>query len=240
VNIFINYITNPKIHITNIIGTDVQFKYFVLHHDDYFYDLHFLDLKSFLAEGNLDKYTSKFAIKSDSEPPKQKGIFPYEFLNDENYFEELSKFDLFKFEDFNFTLKDSNISVDKTRLEYLEWYNTQDVIIMCPIIDFLMNKFEENNIDMLRNISLSSCADQVKFAMAYKNFNFKEDYSKQIKTTFELTKDYFQRKISDYDEQDKKAKRKITKNITMNDYEYFKELFKNSKCYLCNEGFTKK
>jgi hypothetical protein len=167
VNIFINYITNPKIHIPNIISIDVQFKSFVLHHDDYPYDLHFLDLKSFLAEGNLDKYASKFAVKSDSEPPKQKGVFPYEFLNDENYFEELSKPDLFKFEDFNSSLKDSNISVDeyysylklakhfKTRLEYLEWYNTQDVIIMCPIIDFLINKFEENNIDMLRNISLS-------------------------------------------------------------------------------------
>jgi hypothetical protein len=37
VNIFINYITNSKIHIANIIGTDVQFKSFVLHHDDYPY-----------------------------------------------------------------------------------------------------------------------------------------------------------------------------------------------------------
>jgi hypothetical protein len=41
VNIFINYITNPKIHIANIISTDFQFKYSVLHHDDYPYDLHF-------------------------------------------------------------------------------------------------------------------------------------------------------------------------------------------------------
>jgi hypothetical protein len=111
---------------------------------------------------------------------------------------------------------------------------------MCPIIDFLINRFEENNIGMLRNISLSSCADQVKFVMVYKNFNIKEDYFKQIKMTFKLTKDYFQRKISNYNEKDKKAKRKITENITIDDYEYFKELFKNSKCYLCNEGFTKK
>jgi hypothetical protein len=68
--------------------------------------------------------------------------------------------------------------------------------------------------------------------MAYKNFDIKEDYSKQVKTTFELTKDYFQRKIPDYNEQDKKAKRKITENVTIDDYEYFKELFRNSKCYL--------
>jgi hypothetical protein len=91
-------------------------------------------LKYFLTEGNLDKYASKFTVKSDSklEAIKQKGVFPYEFLNNENYFEELSKPDLFKFEDFNSSLKDSNISVDeyysylklfkqfKTRLEYLE------------------------------------------------------------------------------------------------------------------------
>jgi hypothetical protein len=57
------------------------------------------------------------------------------------------------------------------RLEYLEWYNTQDVIIMCPIIDFLIHKFQEFDVDMLRNISLSSCTDQVKFALAYKDFN---------------------------------------------------------------------
>jgi hypothetical protein len=120
---------------------------------------------------------------------------------------DLCKHDLFKFEDFNSSLKDSNISVDeyysylklakqfKTKLKYLKWYNTQDVIIMCPIIDFIINKFEENNIDMLRNISLSSCAEQVKFAMGHKSFNIKEDYSKQVKTTFKLTKDYFQRKF---------------------------------------------
>jgi hypothetical protein len=47
--------------------------------------------------------------------------------------------------------------------------------------------------------------------MAYKNFEIKDDYSKQVKTTFELTKDYFQRKISDYDEQDKKQNVKLQK-----------------------------
>jgi hypothetical protein len=35
---------------------------------------------------------------------------------------------------------------------------------------------------MLRNISLSSCADQVKFAMAYKDFNINSDYLEQMET----------------------------------------------------------
>jgi hypothetical protein len=34
-------------------------------------------------------------------------------LNDENYFEELKKSDLFKYEDFNSSLKQTNISVDE-------------------------------------------------------------------------------------------------------------------------------
>jgi hypothetical protein len=66
------------------------------------------------------------------------------------------------------------------RSEYLEWYNTQDVIIMYAIIDFLIHKFKEFDVNMLRNISLSSCVDQVKFALAHKDFNINSDYSDNL------------------------------------------------------------
>jgi hypothetical protein len=46
-----------------------------------------LDLKSFLAEDDLDKYATKFA----KIPEKQKGVFPYELLSTENYVSELNK-----------------------------------------------------------------------------------------------------------------------------------------------------
>jgi hypothetical protein len=82
-----------------------------------------------------------------------------------------------------------------SRLDYLEWYNTQDVLIMCPIIDFLIHQFQKYEVDMLRNISLSSCADQVKFAIAYKDFDINKNYSVYQKTTFELTEEYFKKKI---------------------------------------------
>jgi hypothetical protein len=59
---------------------------------------------------------------------------------------------------------------------------------MCPIIDFLIREFEKFNIDMLKNISLSSCANQVKFAMVYNDFNINYDYSQQNETNFKLTK----------------------------------------------------
>jgi hypothetical protein len=77
INIFINYITNEKIHIQSIVGTESQYKTLTLEHDDFPFKLQFLDLKSFLAEGNLDKYSLKFADKLDlySELKKQKGFF---------------------------------------------------------------------------------------------------------------------------------------------------------------------
>jgi hypothetical protein len=108
------------------------------------------------------------------------------------------------------------------RLEYFEWYNTQDVIIMYPIVDFLIHKFQDFDVDMLRNISLSSCDDQMKFALAYKDFNINFDYSQQTKTTFKITEEYFKKKIEGYNNQDTNADRNIKENITMKDYEYFK------------------
>jgi hypothetical protein len=225
VNIFLNYISNPKIHIRTIIGTETQYKSLVLKHDDFPFKLQFLDLKSFLAEGDLDKYAIKFLKIQE----KQK--------------------DLFQYEDFNSFLKKKNISEEEyntykelsknmNRLEYLEWYNTRDVIIMCPIIDFLIHKFQEYDIDMLRNISLNCCTNQVKFAMAYKEYNINSDYSQQINTTFKISEEYFKKKVLGYNHQDTNAERDTSKNITMKDYEYFKQLLENSKCSICKEVFT--
>jgi hypothetical protein len=68
---------------------------------------------------------------------------------------------------------------------------------MYPTIDFLIHKFDKYNVDMLRNISSSSCADQAKFAMAYKDFNINSDYSEQIETNFKITEEYFKKKWKD-------------------------------------------
>jgi hypothetical protein len=165
VNIFLNYISHPKIHIRTIIGTETQYKSLILEHDDFHFKLQFLDLKSFLAEGDLDKYATKIARIQE----KQKRVFPYELLEENTSVEELNKQKPFEYEDIHSSLKGKNISEEEynyltlnknyNRVEYLQWYNTQDVVIMCPIIDFLIQKFREYDIDMLRNISLSACAD---------------------------------------------------------------------------------
>jgi hypothetical protein len=47
INIFINYITDEKIHIRSIVGTESQYKTLTLEHDNFPFKLQFLDLKSF-------------------------------------------------------------------------------------------------------------------------------------------------------------------------------------------------
>jgi hypothetical protein len=81
INIFVNHITDSFIHIKSVIGTETQYKFFTLRHDKYSFQIQFLELKSFLAEGYLDKYVIKFTRIQK----KQKGLFPYELLNTQNY-----------------------------------------------------------------------------------------------------------------------------------------------------------
>jgi hypothetical protein len=50
-------------------------------HDDFPFKLQFLDLKSFLTEEDLDKCTTKFAQIKE----KQKGVFPYELLEENTF-----------------------------------------------------------------------------------------------------------------------------------------------------------
>jgi hypothetical protein len=231
----VNHITDRSIHIKSVISTETQYKSLILEHNNYPFQIQFLELKSFLAEGDLDKYATKFA----KIPEKQKGVFPCEFLDTQNYVSELNKQELFQHQDFKSSLKQKNISEseyntykrlskNKNRLEYLEWYNTQDVLIMCPIIDFLIHKFEEYDIYMLRNISLSSCTDQVKFAMTYKDFNINSNYSDK----------YFKKKIENYNIQDTCTKRCILRNIIMDNFNYFQDSLFLAKYYICYAGFT--
>jgi hypothetical protein len=71
INIFVNHITDSAIHIKSVIGTETQYKSLTLAHNDYPFLIQFLDLKSFLADGDLDKYATKFA----QIPEKQKKYF---------------------------------------------------------------------------------------------------------------------------------------------------------------------
>jgi hypothetical protein len=125
-----------------------------------------------------------------------------------------------------------------TRKDYLLHYNELDTQIMVPIIDTLIDNFAAYYVDMLKNISLSACSSQVKYAIPYRDFDINADYSLQTKTTFKLSKKYWAYKVKGYNQQDKAAKRGIENNVSEDDYQYFKQLLEHSKCHLCDEGFT--
>jgi hypothetical protein len=247
-NIFISYVSSPKLHFkNNMISSGTQYKSISITHDDYPYELQFLDLLSFLAGGDLDVNAKAFSNYNE----RMKGYFPYELLTTDNYIEELNKTELFEYKDFYSSLRCSNITEKEyemykneavkysSRLDYLLYYNEQDTKIMIPIIDFLIKSFSLDNVDMLRNYSLSSCASQMRYASCYEDFNIDGDYSSTTQTSYILSKEEFKFKIESYNEQDKKAKRSITNNITINDFPHFKTLLESSKCYLCNEGFSR-
>jgi hypothetical protein len=247
VNVFVNYITNPKIKFEDSIGTSTQYKALIISHTDFPFEMQFLDLKSFLGPGDLDKWSRVFGKSED----RVKGFFPYESLNILNFTDELSKSEPFEQKDFYSSLTGKNLSDEDykdylkdakqypTRLTQLLAYNEQDTKIMIPIIDYLIKKFAEDSVDMLRNFSLSSCASQTKYAGAYEDFYIEGDYSETKKSTFVLSKEFWERKVLSYKQQDEKAERYNTKNnVSKEDYEYFEQLFKTSKCYICKEGFT--
>jgi hypothetical protein len=246
VNVFINYITDKRIHIKNVIGTTSQYKLLSMSHDDYPFELHFKDLAGFLAGGELDENAKTFSGVQN----RVKGVFPYEAITTKNYREILSKTEPFDYADFYSSLRGCNISLKeyeeyldvaknfKTRLDYLLYYNVLDTQIMFPIINALVEKFQTLNVDLLRNFSLSACAAEAKYAMAYKDFDINGDYSTTAETTFTLTEEHFKEMILNYIQQDRTAKRTTIDNISIKDFAHIKQLLETSKCYLCNEGFT--
>jgi hypothetical protein len=106
---------------------------------------------------------------------------------------------------------------------------------MIPIINKLIKVFADQKVDMLRNISLSTCASQSKFATLYEEFNIDADYPTEAKTTFKPSEDWFKSKVESYFEQDTKAKRNTSDNISKADWAYFKNKFEREECYICNE-----
>jgi hypothetical protein len=165
-----------------MLGSPTQYKSLILKHEDYPYCLQFLDLKAFLGPGSLDDNAKNYCTNL------QKGVFPYEALTTENYQTELAKKEPFKKEDFNSTLTNTKITDQdyerylkeqegKTRLEYLQYYNELDTQIMLPIIDAHIKLYNEFHVDMLRNLSLSSCSLQVKYALTIKDFDINGDYT---------------------------------------------------------------
>jgi MinD superfamily P-loop ATPase len=74
--------------------------------------------------------------------------------------------------------------------------------------------------------------------MAYKDFDINSNYSVYQETTFELSEEYFKKKIENYNIQDTCAKGCILGNITMDDFNHFRDSLLWVKCHFCHSGFT--
>ncbi|KAA6363845.1 MAG: hypothetical protein EZS28_040628, partial [Streblomastix strix] len=180
-----------------------------------------------------------------------KGRFPYEYINIDNYATELDKSESFPREAFDNKLKNKSISEVKyqeylveaakftTRWDQARSYNIQDTRIMIELIDNLIKMMFKYKIDMLAIFSMSQCANVIKYSSAYDDFTMNGNYNAEdTDKPINITMPYWIAKVESYIEQDQKKNRDSSNNVTIGDYEYFKELFEKQRCYICNCKFT--
>ncbi|KAA6402265.1 MAG: hypothetical protein EZS28_002211 [Streblomastix strix] len=93
---------------------------------------------------------------------------------------------------------------------------------------------------MLSFMSLAANANAIKYAIAYKDFDLNVNYPQtQSKSkSFTLSQSYQNYKVVGYNIQDKQKHRKTNNNVTINDYEYYKDLFDTSNCVICGDKFA--
>ncbi|KAA6359568.1 MAG: hypothetical protein EZS28_044905 [Streblomastix strix] len=220
------------------------------------------------AENLFGPMTLKACVKDYGDKTEHKDVFPYEIINSKNWNEVLMKTDPFEYEDFKSQLKGGySITKDEydqylidfkrftNRLEYLKYYNINDTEIMVKSLMNLIDTFEQFNIDVLHYISIASCAYATKHYSTYfpskfilesdkqtyySDIDIKADYSNPNPNAkpFVLTAGYWKNKCYHYKQQDYKAGRETEKNVTADDYDYYKRLFETSVCSICKAKFT--
>ncbi|KAA6391373.1 MAG: hypothetical protein EZS28_013102 [Streblomastix strix] len=220
------------------------------------------------AENLFGPMTLKACVKDYGDKSEHKDVFPYELINSKNWNEVLMKTEPFEYEDFKSQLKGGySITKDEydqylidfkrftNRLNYLKYYNINDTEIMIKSLMNLIDTFEQFNIDVLHYISIASCAYAKKHYSTYfpskfnlesdkqtyyEDFDITADYSNPNPNAkpFELTAGYWKNKCYHYKQQDYKAGRETEKNVTADDYDYYKNLFSTSVCSTCNAKFT--
>ena len=250
-NLFKNYFNyhfgTLSWHATDLIGTASSLKQFVLISPNYEIKLRFIDAQSFVAGGTLKQFgvdfgqsftlgsngivcggeTNSVISQSSSSLKSEKGVFPYEAINSNNYNEVLSKSEPFSYNDFYSYLNQSNpLTKDeyqtyledsknyKTRWDYLLAYNDNDVEMMIKPIDYLIELNAQYNVDLISNLSLSKNASCIKYALAYKDFNPNGNYNViHNLTTFVPDEQWWKYKCSNYFDQDSKYNTKLQNKI---------------------------
>ncbi|KAA6384063.1 MAG: hypothetical protein EZS28_020411 [Streblomastix strix] len=252
--IFRNLHSNQYV-ISKYIGSGAHPKQIVVRNTENSVTLKFIDVKSYLAPNmEYDAF-----IKDIGKVVLNQPVFPEEYLNCDNYQTELDKSEAFPMQSFINQLKNSSISISEynnyikmsesfvSRWDYMRHCIEQDTQMMLHPIDNMINFYFEFKVDMLLNTSLAKNSCQVKYSFVYKDFDLQESYNDvitndddSIVNQFILTPQYWQMKVNDYNEQDKRQKRDRKHNITIKDYEYFKKLFITHTCHMCQSRFNYK
>ncbi|KAA6358741.1 MAG: hypothetical protein EZS28_045732, partial [Streblomastix strix] len=232
--------------ISKYLGQNTIAKQIVVKHKSSSIQLRFVDFKIYSIQHKL-----KDAVRDFGNGMYKKGRFPHEFINTNNYMNELNKCELFPIEAFDNKLRNKKLREDKykeylveaakhkSRWDYLKHYNILDTRVLIEPIDYLIELMFKYKVNMLANISMSQCANAIKYSMAYNGFDINGDNNcESTDNSIEITQNYWRAIVESYIEQDSKKDRDSSNNVTIDDYDYFKELFKNQRCHMCNARFT--
>jgi len=231
-----------------LIGAAASYKSIVATYKMANVKISFLDAMGLVSACPLSQFAKDFG-NSDL---GNKGAFPYDLLNKNTYKEFLNSSDIIPKESFYNTLKKCDISDEAYKCyvddmqknnwnhwDYLQYYNEQDTKIMVPAIKFLINDNIKFGIDLQNFLSLSSYASAIKYIMCYDSFDINGNYITPYVNGngYKLIKEAWKNKVENYKQQDKKANRDIKNNVKASDYEYFKNMADNGKCYMCGTYF---
>ncbi|KAA6403510.1 MAG: hypothetical protein EZS28_000956 [Streblomastix strix] len=189
------------------------------------------------AENLFGPMTLKACVKNYSDKSERKDVFPYEIINSKNLKEVLMKTEPLECEDFKSQLKGGySITKDEydsylvnfkrftNRLKYLKYYNTSCAYATNHFSTYFPSKFYLES-------------DKQTY---YSDFDINADYfnpNSNVKP-FVLTAWCSKNKCYHYQQQDYIVGRETEKNVTADDYDYYKKLFETSVCSICSAQFA--
>ncbi|KAA6397549.1 MAG: hypothetical protein EZS28_006918, partial [Streblomastix strix] len=214
--------------------------------------LRFIDAMIYYTKMKLKQFIKDFTPKTAQEIPT-KLKFPYEFISYDNYVQELDKSEPFPQEAFRNSIQNQNFSTImyqnylsvaqqvSNKWDYLRHYNLEDTRLMIEPLDYLIDKFFNYKMDMLQFMSMSACTNVIKYAFAYWDFKLDQDYTpKDDYASFILTQNYWNIKVQNYLEQDKRRNRDTSNNIIESDCAFYRKLFLSTGYHICKARFTNK
>ncbi|KAA6387051.1 MAG: hypothetical protein EZS28_017423 [Streblomastix strix] len=189
--------------ISKYLGQNTIAKQIIVKHQSSSIQLRFDDFKTYSMKHKLND-----AVRDFVNGQYKKGRIPHEFININNYMNELNKCEPFSIEAFDNKLRNKKLSEDKyqeylveaakhkSRRDYLKHYNILDTRVLIEPIDYLIELMFKYKVDMLANISMSKCSNAIKYSMAYNGFDINGDYNcESTDKSIEITQCYLRTKV---------------------------------------------